>query len=130
MVKLLLDFGISPHYKIHNARSLLWIAAEKGHEKVVRVLLQFGADPESPDDQDRTPLVMAVGAGHEAVVKLLLSLTTENLAMSNSRPRLQFLVPMERNSNFVGRADVLQSLEDALKCQMTRIALVGLGGSG
>ena len=130
VVKLLLECGVSPHYKIHNARSLLWIAAEHGYEKVVRVLLQFGVDPDSPDDQDRTPLVVALGAGHEAVVKLLLPLTTEDLAMSNARPRLQFLVPMERNPNFVGREDVLQSLEHALKCQMTRIALVGLGGSG
>lgn len=130
VVKLLLYSGISPYYKIHNARSLLWIAAENGHEKVVRVLLQFGVDPNSPDDQHRTPLVVALGAGHEAIVKLLLPLTTEDLAMSNARPGLQFLVPMERNPNFVGREDVLQSLEDALEFPMTRIALVGLGGSG
>ena len=130
VVKQLLDCGISPHYKIHNARSLLWVAAENGYEKVVQVLLQFGVDPNIPDDQDRTPLVVAAGAGHEAVVKLLLHLTTDDLAMSNARPRLQFLVAMERNPNFVGRADVLQSLEHALKCRMTRIALVGLGGSG
>ena len=130
VVKLLLDSGITPYYKIHNARSLLSIAAENGHEKVVRVLLQFDADPNSPDDQHRTPLVVALGAGHEAIVKLLLPLTTEDLAMSKSRAGLQFLVPRERNPNFVGRADVLQSLEDALECPMTRIALVGLGGSG
>lgn len=130
VVKQLLDCGISPHHKIHNARSLLWIAAENGYEKVVRVLLQFGVDPNIPDDQDRTPLVVALSAGHEAVVKLLLHLTLDYLAMSIARPRLQFLVPMERNPDFVGRADVLQSLEHALKCQMTRIALVGLGGSG
>lgn len=130
VVKLLLDSGISPHYKMDNGRSLLWIAAENGHEKVVRVLLQFGVDPNSPDDQDRAPLVVALGAGHEAVVKLLLPLKTKDLAMCNARRRSPFLVPMERNPDFVGRADVLQSLEHALKCQMTRIALVGLGGSG
>lgn len=129
VVKLLLDCGINPHYKTHNNRSLLWIAAEKGYENVVQVLLGFGVDPNSPDDQDQTPLVMALGADHEAVVKLLLPLTTEDFAMS-TRPRLQFLVPMERNPSFVGRADVLQSLEHALRCQMTRIAVVGLPGSG
>lgn len=105
-------------------------SCRKWTRKVVRVLLQFGVDPNSPDDQHRTPLVMALGAGHEAIVKLLLPLTTEDLAMSNARPGLQFLVPMERNPNFVGREDVLQSLEDALECPMTRIALVGFAGSG
>ena len=130
VVKLLLDSGISPHHKIDNARSLLWIAAENGHEEVVRVLLKFGADPNSPDDQERTPLVVALDAGHEAIVKILSPLTIENLAMSNARPRLQFLVPMKRNPDFVGRADVLKSLKDALESQVTRIALVGLGGSG
>lgn len=130
IVKLLLGYGISPHYKRNNARSLLWIAAEKGYEKVVRVLLHSGVDPNSPDDQDRTPLIVALEAGHEAVVKILEPLQSKDLAMSNTRPRLQFLVPMERNLNFVGRSDVLQSLEHALKRQMTRIALVGLGGCG
>ena len=130
IVKLLLGYGISPHYRRNNARSLLWIAAEKGYEKVVRVLLHSGVDPNNPDDQDRTPLIVALEAGHEAVVKILEPLQSKGLAMSNTRPRLQFLVPMERNLNFVGRSDVLQSLEHALNCQITRIALVGLGGCG
>ena len=130
VVKLLLDSGVSPHYKMDNGRSLLWIAAEHGHEKVVRVLLQSGVDLNSPDDQDRTPLVVALGAGHEAVVRLLLPPTTKDIVMSNARRRPQFLMPMERNLDFVGRTEVLQSLEHALKRQMTRIALVGLAGSG
>lgn len=130
VVELLLDYGINPHYKRSNARSLLSIAAEKGYEKVVLVLLKFDVDPDSRDDQGRTPLSMALSAGHEAVVKILLTLTGEDVFMPRIRQRLPFLVPKARNPNFVGRGEVLQSLKDALKSQKTRIALVGLGGCG
>jgi hypothetical protein len=135
VVKLLLDHGISPHSNRKDARNLLSIAAEMGHENVVKVLLQFGLDPNIADDQHRTPLFAALVAGHEAVVKLLLSVTTEDrdIAISTSmlsRPRSKFLVPRERNTNFVGRADTLHSLEEALKSQVTRIALIGLCGIG
>ena len=130
VVELLLKYGISPHYERKDARSLLWVAAVRGYQKVVRVLLQFGANPNGADDQNRTPLAMALEADHEAVVKILWPLTTKDTVIANSRPTLLFLMPKERNPTFVGRADVLRSLEDAFKSQMIRIALVGLGGSG
>lgn len=85
VVKLLLDYGINPHYKRSNARSLLSIAAEKGYEKVVLVLLKFDVDPDSRDDQGRTPLSMALSAGHEAFVKILLTLKGEDVFMPRIR---------------------------------------------
>ena len=130
VVKMLLDHGINPHYQRHNSRSLLWIAAEKGHVRIIRDLLHFGADPYSPDDQDRTPLVMALEANHDAIVRILLLLTGETPLISDSRPTLPFLVPMERNPSFVGMLDVLQWLEDALKSQVSHIALYGMAGTG
>jgi ankyrin repeat protein len=50
------------------------LAAEKGHEAVVKLLL--AKDDVDPDSKDRLfgqkPLSWAAGNGHEAVVKLLL----------------------------------------------------------
>jgi ankyrin repeat protein len=48
------------------------LAAEKGHEAVVKQLLAKGADVESKDRFDQTPLLWAAGKGHEAVVEQLL----------------------------------------------------------
>jgi ankyrin repeat protein len=50
------------------------LAAENGHEAVVRLLLATtGVDPDLRDSDGRTPLSRAAQKGHEAVVKLLLA---------------------------------------------------------
>ncbi|KAL2837789.1 ankyrin repeat-containing domain protein [Aspergillus pseudoustus] len=50
------------------------IAAQKGHERIMRVLLQrSGVDPNAPDSDGRTPLFHAVVEDHEDAVRLLLS---------------------------------------------------------
>ncbi|KAL3473977.1 ankyrin repeat-containing domain protein [Aspergillus californicus] len=50
------------------------IAAQKGHERILRVLLEQGkTDLNSTDSDGRTPLFHAVIGGHESVVRLLLS---------------------------------------------------------
>ncbi|KAJ9490716.1 hypothetical protein VN97_g2508 [Penicillium thymicola] len=52
----------------------LHIAAQKGHEKIVRVLLLQGdIDANNQDSDGRTPLVHAVIENHDSIVRLLLS---------------------------------------------------------
>ncbi|KAF2685413.1 ankyrin, partial [Lentithecium fluviatile CBS 122367] len=50
----------------------LSLAAQSGHEAVVKLLLETGkVDVDSKDQDGRTPLSLAAQNGHEAVVKLL-----------------------------------------------------------
>ncbi|KAJ5153718.1 uncharacterized protein N7500_009157 [Penicillium coprophilum] len=52
----------------------LHIAAQKGHENIVRVLLLRGnMDANKQDSDGRTPLIHAIIENHESVVRLLLS---------------------------------------------------------
>ncbi|KAJ5511255.1 hypothetical protein N7453_003358 [Penicillium expansum] len=54
--------------------STLHIAAQKGHERIVRVLLLRGnMDANNQDSDGRTPLTHATIENHESVVRLLLS---------------------------------------------------------
>ncbi|KAK9849765.1 hypothetical protein MYU51_013321 [Penicillium brevicompactum] len=52
----------------------LHIAAQKGHERIVRVLLLRGnMDVNNQDSDGRTPLIHAIIEDHDSVVRLLLS---------------------------------------------------------
>lgn len=54
--------------------STMHIAAQKGHERILRALLEQGdMDPNSTDSDGRTPLFYAALGGHESVVRLLLN---------------------------------------------------------
>jgi ankyrin repeat protein len=48
------------------------LAAENGHEAVIKLLLEKNADLESKDKNGQTPLLLAAENGHKAVIKLLL----------------------------------------------------------
>ena len=73
MVELLLKKGTQVDSVDNIVKELLFRAAEKGHEAVVKLLLEQGADLESRDISFRqTPLSWAAKNGHEAMVKLLL----------------------------------------------------------
>lgn len=65
--------GYNPDLKDIFGRTPLSLAAENGHEMVVKLLLATdGVDLESADDTGETPLTWAAGAGQVEVVKLLL----------------------------------------------------------
>jgi ankyrin repeat protein len=70
----LLDNRYEPNLKDDYNRTALSLAAENGHEAVVKLLLaKDGVDPDSKDDYGQTPLRWAVNRGHGVVVKLLLA---------------------------------------------------------
>ncbi|KAE8417808.1 hypothetical protein BDV36DRAFT_283421 [Aspergillus pseudocaelatus] len=59
----------------HKSITSLSLAAENGHEAIVRLLLEKGADLECKDSKyGQTPLSLAAENGHEVVVKLLLGI--------------------------------------------------------
>ena len=73
LVTTLLDKNANVDSKDTKYRTPLSLAAENGHEAVVKLLLDKNADVESKDDEHgQTPLSLAAENGHEAVVKLLL----------------------------------------------------------
>ena len=54
-------------------QTLLFRAAEKGHDEIVRLLVEKGADLETKDSIfGKTLLLWAAEKGHEAIVRLLL----------------------------------------------------------
>ncbi len=66
------------------AENALFIAAELGHETVVRALIEFGADVNMARDNGVTPLYIAAQNGHETVERALIELGADvNMARDN-----------------------------------------------
>jgi ankyrin repeat protein len=51
--------------------TMLYIAAQQGHEAVVRTLMEAGADVNKATDNGWTPLAIAAQQGHTAIVQIL-----------------------------------------------------------
>ena len=73
LTTMLIKNGYQPDCKDSHGQTPLSMAAEEGHEAVVKLLLERDdVEADSKDVEDWTPLVFAVQRGHKAIVKLLL----------------------------------------------------------
>jgi ankyrin repeat protein len=71
------------------------LAAQYGHEAVVKLLLEKGADLETKGNMySRTPLSLAAQYGHEAVVKLLLR-RTPTCRVGNNQVKSSFSLRLD-----------------------------------
>ncbi|KAJ5998550.1 hypothetical protein N7451_006360 [Penicillium sp. IBT 35674x] len=84
-----------------DGHTLLFLAAEKGIESIIKVLLESGKiNPNSTDQSGQTPLFLAAASGHEAIVTHLLSMNTvdANLPSKNRRHALHVAIQRKHNS--------------------------------
>ena len=72
-VQQLLDAGIDPHETDDNGKTLLMMAAARGHVEGTNALLSAGANPNIGDNDGVTSLMEAAIWGHAEVAKILLS---------------------------------------------------------
>jgi ankyrin repeat protein len=73
IVKALLNLGADVNVLFANQYTPVYVAAEKGREKVIQLLAaETKADLNFPDKKGITPLIAAVQEGHANVVKALL----------------------------------------------------------
>ena len=61
-----------------NGATPLFVAAQNGHETMVRALIEMGADVNKAMDDGVPPLLIAAYNGHEAVVRALIDLECEH----------------------------------------------------
>ncbi|MDA8576048.1 ankyrin repeat domain-containing protein, partial [Candidatus Marinamargulisbacteria bacterium] len=67
-----------------NGSTALMIAAQKGHEEIVKLLLEKGADANLAQNNGCTALMLAAGVGNNNIVELLLEKGADaNLAHNN-----------------------------------------------
>ena len=126
VTRVLLNHGSSPNHSGQDGSTALQVAARNGHADIVEFLLKYGANPNNQDAALRTPLDEATERGDEAVSRILWQYSKS--ALVNSK-RERILLPMRKNTKFVGRNDILDS---SMKRVMTSnfAALVGMVGVG
>ncbi|KAH6848202.1 ankyrin repeat protein [Chaetomium sp. MPI-CAGE-AT-0009] len=72
-VEMLLNQFVDVNDRNGEGRTPLSLAAENGHDAIVKLLVgKDSVKPDTPDNDGRTPLSWAAGNGHDAVVGVLL----------------------------------------------------------
>ena len=66
----------------------LFVAAQQGHDAVVRALLDAGADKDLADNDGATPLFVAAENGHGAIVRALLDASADKTARCRGKMAL------------------------------------------
>ena len=75
--------GADVNAKDLNGRTLLQLAALKGHKEVAELLIAEGADVNAKTNSGWTPLVVAAVRGHKEVVELLIAKNANVNAKNN-----------------------------------------------
>lgn len=91
-----------------NGTSGLYLAARRGHSKVVRKLLQLGASVDAPGNQYGNAIQAACFGGHDEIVKILL----EEGVSCSSTVKSEYSSPLQA-ALATGHVHVAQTLIDA-----------------
>ena len=84
IIKLLIESGAEVNAADNNGLTPLYVATQKGHERVVEYLLTHGAEVNVADKNGVTPLYVATQKSHERVVEYLLTHGAEVDAADNN----------------------------------------------
>ena len=70
-MRALMELGAEVNKAKDNGVTPLCVAAQQGHEAVVRALIEAGADVNKATDDGVTPLSIAAQNGYTAIVQIL-----------------------------------------------------------
>ena len=87
----------------HDEKTNLMIAAENGHDEIIKLLLDNGADINAKTksfDGGSSALIMAAENGHTSTVKFLLE-NGANPSSKNKRGQTAFHIATERGNKFI-----------------------------
>ena len=84
-MRTLLDAGADKDLAQNVGANPLYIAAQNGHDAVVRALLDAGADKDLAAHVGATPLFVAAQEGHDAVVRALLDAGADKTAKCDGK---------------------------------------------
>jgi len=82
MVRLCLEMGFDLQDS-HRGDTALWLAAEYGHEDIVRLLVGLGVNADGREGRD-SPMIRALRYGQDRVVRMLLDLGATEVDMTQS----------------------------------------------
>ena len=113
-MRALIELGAHVNKARDDGGTPLFIAAEVGHEAVVRALMELGVHINKARDIGVMPLYIGAQKGHEAVVRALIKLgACVNKATNNGWTPLSIAAGM-------GHTAIVQILNDAVLVPMAR----------
>ena len=70
-MRALIEAGADVNQARDDGAKPLYIAAQQGHEAIVRALMELGADVNKETDNGATPLLIAAQKGFTAIVQII-----------------------------------------------------------